>query len=46
MRDTVDEAGTKSSATFFDEPLHMDVPLLGDQKEYTHNGAARTQDVV
>ena len=32
--------------TFFDGPLHMDVPVLVDQQELIYISSVRTQDVI
>ena len=45
MQDTAGEARTKSSVTFSYESLHMDVPVLDDQEEHTHNSSVWTKDV-
>ena len=47
MQNTAGEARTNSLVTFSYGPFRMNVPVLVDQPEFTHNSYnVRTQDVV
>ena len=46
MRDTAEEAKTKSLVTFSNGPVHTDVVMLADQQEIPYNTFVRTHDVV
>ena len=45
-RYTAGEPRTNSYMTFFYGPLHIDVPVLSNQQEVTHNSCVRAQGVV
>ena len=42
MHDTVVEGKMNSKVTFFDGPLHMDVPVLADQQELIYSSSVWT----
>ena len=46
MQDTAGEVRINRQWTFFNEPVHMDVPELTDQQELIYISSERTLDVV